>query len=151
MAEQFEIGNPTANLNGVYAIYAKRVVEEIEAITQTFLITQKKDAKRNTRNPNIGVGSLRSFVGNDGLEQSFKLGNKNNIYTHNGTKTQYGSNVVYAAIHEFGGKAGRNLASNIPARPYFRPAIAEWKKDFQLMFMIDFSNAVAKELGIELQ
>jgi hypothetical protein len=44
MAEQFEIGNPTANLNSVYAIYAKRVVEEIEAIPPTFLITQKKDA-----------------------------------------------------------------------------------------------------------
>jgi len=29
-----------------------------------------------------------------------------------------GASVIYAAIHQFGGKAGRNLASVIPARPF---------------------------------
>lgn len=29
-----------------------------------------------------------------------------------------GTNVVYAAIHQFGGFAGRNLRTQIPARPY---------------------------------
>lgn len=29
-----------------------------------------------------------------------------------------GSPLVYAAIHEYGGQAGRNLASYIPKRPY---------------------------------
>lgn len=29
-----------------------------------------------------------------------------------------GSNLAYAAIHSFGGKAGRGLLVNIPARPY---------------------------------
>lgn len=29
-----------------------------------------------------------------------------------------GSNVVYAAIHQFGGRAGRGLRTQIPARPY---------------------------------
>lgn len=32
---------------------------------------------------------------------------------------QWGSNVVYAAIHQFGGKAGRNRKVTIPARPFF--------------------------------
>lgn len=35
--------------------------------------------------------------------------------------------IPYARIHEYGGKAGRNLMSTIPARPYITPAI----KDFQ--------------------
>lgn len=29
-----------------------------------------------------------------------------------------GSNLVYAAIHQLGGQAGRNKSANIPARPY---------------------------------
>lgn len=33
----------------------------------------------------------------------------------------------YAAIQEFGGKAGRNLATTIPARPYVRPAWEQQK------------------------
>ena len=31
---------------------------------------------------------------------------------------EVGSNKVYAAIHQFGGKAGRGRAVEIPARPY---------------------------------
>ena len=33
--------------------------------------------------------------------------------------------VPYGAIHEFGGMAGRNLATRIPARPYLRRSIKE--------------------------
>jgi len=31
---------------------------------------------------------------------------------------EVGTDVVYAAIHQFGGRAGRELAAEIPARPY---------------------------------
>lgn len=31
--------------------------------------------------------------------------------------------IPYARIHEFGGQAGRNLMSTIPARPYARPGM----------------------------
>ncbi len=31
---------------------------------------------------------------------------------------EVGTDVVYAAIHQFGGRAGRGLAAEIPARPY---------------------------------
>lgn len=34
-----------------------------------------------------------------------------------------GTKVVYAAIHEYGGVAGRNHAANIPPRPYLKPAL----------------------------
>jgi phage virion morphogenesis protein len=35
-----------------------------------------------------------------------------------GEAARVGSNLVYAAIHQFGGQAGRGLAATIPARPY---------------------------------
>jgi len=35
-----------------------------------------------------------------------------------GNEVRVGSNLVYAAIHQFGGRAGRNQAVEIPARPY---------------------------------
>ena len=42
--------------------------------------------------------------------------------THNvagdGREVRVGSNLVYAAIHQFGGKAGRNKSVTLPARPY---------------------------------
>ncbi len=33
-------------------------------------------------------------------------------------KVMVGTNVVYAAVHNFGGKAGRNLATDLPARTF---------------------------------
>lgn len=33
-------------------------------------------------------------------------------------QVEIGSNVVYAAIHQFGGEAGRGKAVTLPARPY---------------------------------
>ncbi len=33
-------------------------------------------------------------------------------------QVEVGSNLVYAAIHQFGGEAGRGKAATIPARPY---------------------------------
>ena len=38
---------------------------------------------------------------------------------------EMGSKTPYAAIHEFGGKAGRGGASTIPARPYLNPALKD--------------------------
>ena len=31
---------------------------------------------------------------------------------------EVGSNVVYAAIHQFGGRAGKGRRARVPARPY---------------------------------
>ena len=45
-----------------------------------------------------------------------------------------GSTVDYAAIHEFGGKAGRGLSTTIPARPYLTPAVKETMPDIFVMF-----------------
>lgn len=44
------------------------------------------------------------------------------------------ADTVYAAIHQYGGNAGRNLASKIPARPYLPDGDAmpyAWERAFQ--------------------
>jgi len=43
--------------------------------------------------------------------------------------SEIGSEVPYAAIHNFGGQAGRNLAVTIPKRPYFTPGIEDLEKE----------------------
>ena len=45
-----------------------------------------------------------------------------------------GSEVIYAAIHEYGGKAGKGLSVNIPKRPYLTPAVKESMPDIHAMF-----------------
>ncbi len=39
--------------------------------------------------------------------------------------SKIGTNVEYAAIHEFGGATGRNHKTIMPARPFLRPALAD--------------------------
>lgn len=66
----------------------------------------------DTSNPFPGVlnGTLRRAITSavDSAELSVQTGP--------------GGKVPYAAIHEFGGKAGRHHTTMIPARPYIAPA-----------------------------
>ncbi len=41
-------------------------------------------------------------------------------------RAEIGTNVVYAAIHQFGGKAGRGKKVTIPARPFFMVQDEDW-------------------------
>jgi phage gpG-like protein len=65
--------------------------------------------------PGVGSGDLRisveSHVDSDGLG------------------VQVGPHTVYAAIHEFGGRAGRNHSVFIPARPNVWPAFVEQESE----------------------
>ena len=51
------------------------------------------------------------------LQVSGQLASSVNTYYDNDSAV-IGSNLDYAAIHQFGGQAGRNKAVEIPARPY---------------------------------
>jgi HK97 gp10 family phage protein len=59
----------------------------------------------------------------------YKTGHLRGSIVSEQTKTSVttGTNVVYAAIHEFGGMAGRGRKVKIPARPYLRPGLEEQK------------------------
>ena len=41
-------------------------------------------------------------------------------------RAEVGTNVIYAAIHQFGGKAGRGHKVNIPARPFLMVQPEDW-------------------------
>ncbi len=45
---------------------------------------------------------------------------KSIVLVYDKKKAVVGTNLVYAAIHQFGGKAGRGLSVNMPARPYLQ-------------------------------
>ncbi len=56
-----------------------------------------------------------------------------------------GSEVPYAAIHEYGGKAGRNKSVTIPKRPYIKPAIKEEMPNIHKMFNEFIHTTFAQE------
>lgn len=67
------------------------------------------------------------------------------IARNNGVnKVSVGSNLSYAPIHQFGGKAGKRGRSNIPARPYL-PISKEGKIPEDLKRSI--KQAIKKHLG----
>jgi phage virion morphogenesis protein len=49
-----------------------------------------------------------------------KRGSRYQILTAGGTTLHFGSSLIYAAIHQYGGVSGRGHHSRIPARPYIR-------------------------------
>ena len=66
------------------------------------------------------IQNKESGFGNEAIRRVLFMGN--NIIAVMGSK------VPYAAIHEYGGETGRNLASTIPARPYLNPAVEDSDK-----------------------
>ena len=58
-------------------------------------------------------------VGGKTLTDTGRLrGSITHTVTDGGRAVEVGSNVLYAAIHQFGGRAGKGLRATIPARPY---------------------------------
>jgi len=47
-------------------------------------------------------------------------------YKAHSDKVEIGTNVVYGAIHQLGGKAGRGRKVDIPARPYLMVQDGDW-------------------------
>lgn len=43
-------------------------------------------------------------------------------------RAEIGTNVIYAAIHQFGGKAGRGKKVTIPARPFLMVQPEDWEE-----------------------
>jgi len=124
------------DLSKTYEKIARTIASDLQSFIGVHMVktdfdfeAMKSAAAR--KNPNTGDGTLRIRSGN--LFRSFSPNRKDaqNILeiesTREGMQLRYGSKIPYAAIHEFGGTAGRNGSAVIPARPYFYPAIAEWK------------------------
>jgi phage gpG-like protein len=125
-----------SELQGYIGLYMKPV---------SFKSSQSKSIPRNTER---GVGTLRLITGN--LFRSFtpRKTSMGNIFQ---AKIQgenfsfiYGSSLAYSAIHEYGGIAGNG--AKIPKRPYFGPAIREWKKTRMSAFKIEMKTEIIQEM-----
>jgi phage gpG-like protein len=126
------------DLTKVYEKIAHSIAADLQMyiglnMVKTNFDFSKLKSTAEKKNPNTGKGTLRIQSGNLFRSFSPKRKDSGNILdiktTKEGLTMRYGSSIVYAAIHEFGGKAGKNGSAVIPARPYFGPAIEEWKKE----------------------
>jgi len=124
------------DLSKVYEKIAETIASDLQSYIGTKMIRtnfdfDKMKSSASRKNPSTGEGTLRIRSGN--LFRSFspfqsEQGNILKVESSREKMTMtYGSSIPYAAIHEFGGTAGRGAV--IPARPYFNPAIEEWKKE----------------------
>ena len=125
------------DLSKVYENIAHTIAADLQSFIGTRMVqtsfnfdTMKNEASR--KNPNTGEGTLRIRSGN--LFRSFSPNrtDASNILRIESSREKmtmiYGSSIPYAAIHEYGGKAGKGGSAVIPARPYFNTSIEEWKQ-----------------------
>jgi HK97 gp10 family phage protein len=76
----------------------------------------------------------------------YLTGNLRRSITHKvkGNFAKIGTDVVYAAIQEFGGKAGRGKRSVIKGKPYLRPALEKNKEQIQKKFSTILNKLLKK-------
>ncbi len=98
------------NAIGVYIV--KRSRERFEKsgpgwppLSQRTLVRRRKGSGK----PLLDTGRLRASIGNV---------NRGGIFEIDERSVRVGTNVIYAAIHNFGGRAGRGHRVEIPARPF---------------------------------
>jgi phage gpG-like protein len=143
------------DLSKIYESAARTIASDWQAYIGTYMKKTTLDkatlkTKEGRKNPNTGEGTLRLLTGKLFRSFSPKRGTLDNVYqteiTSNGFQLTYGSSVVYAAIHEFGGKAGKGGAATIPARPYFFPAIKKWEQEKQDITAMKIKLEIIQEL-----
>lgn len=119
---EIQIGNPSGVMRSVildkistgFEARIKQAMIRVGAIFER-QIKKNLSGPSHTRfpgasNPFPGVltGTLRRSVTSQAFDQGFAV--------------RIGPNTEYAAIHEFGGRAGRGGSAQIPPRPYMKPA-----------------------------
>jgi phage virion morphogenesis protein len=86
---------------------SKRAQEAYLAASRAFLAGKRKRSPRRMTTL-VDTGRLRSSV-----RSGYEMSATGTVVAWGGTTP-----LAYAAIHQFGGRAGRNHAAEIPARPY---------------------------------
>jgi len=90
-----------------------------EPLSDATLFARIGGAKSRKKRGGTRIGAIRKLAG---ISTLINRGNLRDSITHNtfidGSGVEHGSNKVYAAIHQFGGQAGRGKSVTIPARPF---------------------------------
>ena len=101
------------------------------AVEAHSFITEKYLSGPRPEKLGVITGRLRSSI-------KFKVEQSDNVIS-----IRFGSDVPYAAIHEFGGDAGRGGKVHIRKRPFLTPGIEDALPDFQKSLQ-DILEKVAK-------
>jgi len=83
-----------------------------------------RTGKRKSAGEKLGVVTsrlARSILGKESTHGQESI--RRIVFDGKDMIAEIGSKVPYAAIHEYGGKAGRNKSVRIPQRAYLNPAI----------------------------
>jgi phage gpG-like protein len=140
----FNVAQLQAQLQPLYNDFAYQYADELQALAGANMVYATKADKR-TRNTG---DKLRRITG--ALFKSLRRNDANNIFDIKtsafGFDVIYGSALPYAAIHEYGGRAGKGLKVNIPKRPYLLPALEQFDKTTKEKF----TNAVKYQITLEI-
>ncbi|MBI5634867.1 MAG: phage virion morphogenesis protein [Nitrospirae bacterium] len=71
------------------------------------------------------VGAIRKLASHKVLQDTARLKNSINSNAFS-DRVEIGTNVIYGAIHQFGGAAGRGKKVTIPARPFLMVQDEDW-------------------------
>ncbi len=101
-------------LNGVSNL--EPLMDEIGGI----MVASTQDNFENSRGPDGTAWIPSKRARDEGGKTLIDRGILFSSLTHNATddSVEWGSGMVYAGIHNDGGKAGRNKSVELPARPY---------------------------------
>lgn len=102
--------------------YAARVARGYRAAGPAHKADGSRNAGTRRKDGTLTSGALRRFAGAYGSSKPLlDTGRLRNSITYRllgSTGVEIGSNTAYAAIHQFGGKAGRGRKVGIPARTF---------------------------------
>jgi phage gpG-like protein len=112
------------------------LVERVPAIMQVY-VEEHFHAGHRTTPRNL---TDKLYVNTGRLARSFAPFAREGVLRMKGLSVEYGTKVPYAAIHEYGGRAGRLGRARIPARPYIRPAVKQARKE-----LVELYRAIMQE------
>lgn len=141
----FDVAQLQTQLKPLYNDFAYQYADEIAALARANMV-YATIAEKRTRNTG---DKLRRITGT--LFKSLGRNDENNIFkiipNDNGFEILFGSSVPYAAIHEYGGNAGRNRAVTIPKRPYLNPALQTFETTTKTQFANKVKFIIATEMA----
>ena len=124
VAQQISLEIDVATLNAALARMAAVLADPSAFLDQIgrYLVASTRRRFERERAPDGSpwLTSARALAeGGQTLTDTGRLrGSIAHTVTDGGRAVEVGSNVIYAAIHQFGGRAGRGRKAKLPARPY---------------------------------
>lgn len=97
----------------------------------------RKNKRKDSFLPGLTVNAYKKISGAQILQNIGRLVNSITFKTGN-WQVQWGTNVIYAAIHHFGGMAGRNKKVTVPARPFILTPFPEDVEEIRQVLTDEF-------------